>query len=317
MKSKEEVIIDNDHTPRKDVISANKFGKPSDIEIEPLTTEEKELPEEVETLIISPPIFRENPALTRINEMLTEEEFTGYPFPVFGVPLEKLSSPDQPLPYFIRITVRYLLSEQSLSTQGLLRIPGSVDEIQYFRKLFDEGKEVDFKNASVHDIAGLLKEFLRKMPEPLIPTLYNARVRTYVEEHRKANNLDERELLEVLREVIEQLPQENLSLLAILIRFLSFVVFYSDINSMNIDNVIKCIVPTVGCYPAIFYHTINNYDYFFSPTAELKANTAPRLRDKHTPKPNRFGNRRVIQPTPTKITTDTTQPNENTNDLPN
>jgi len=229
--------------------------------------------------------------------------------------LEKLSNSEAPLPYFIRVTLKFLLSEQSLTTQGLLRIPGSVDEIQYFRRLFDEGKEVDFRTASVHDVAGLLKEFLRKLPEPLIPNLYNARVRTYVEEHRKANNLDERELLEVLREVIEQLPQENLSLLAIVIRFLSFVVFYSEINSMNIDNVIKCIVPTVGCYPAIFYHTINNYDYFFSATAEFKANTAPRLRDKHTPKPGRFANRRGIQATPTK--TDTTQPaTDNNIDLP-
>jgi len=183
-----------------------------------------------------------------------------------------------------------------------------VDEIQYYRRLFDEGKEIEFKSTiSVHDVAGLLKEFLRKLPEPLIPNLYNARVRTYVEEHRKQNNADDKELLEVLREVIEQLPQENLAIFSILIRFLSYVVFYSDINKMNIDNVIKCIVPTVGCYPAIFYHTINNYDYFFSTTAEFKPSTGGlRVRDKHTPKPNRFVNRRVGQAAvPTKPNTDT------------
>jgi len=250
-----------------------------------------------------------------LGENLTDEEFNGYPFPVFGVSLEKLSTPEQPLHYIIRSTIRYLL-ENALTTQGLLRIPGSVDEIQHYRRLFDEGKEIEFKTSAVHDVAGLLKEFLRKLPEPLIPSLYNSRVRTYVEEHRKQNNVDDKELLEVLREVIEQLPQENLSVFSLLIRFLSYVVFYSDINKMNIDNVIKCIVPTVGCYPAIFYHTINNYDYFFSTTAEFKPSTSLRVRDKHTPKPTRFVNRNRGAVTPAKPNTDTSQALPDNVDLP-
>jgi len=177
--------------------------------------------------------------------------------------LDKLSTPDQPIPYIIRTTIRYLLTEEAVTTEGLFRISGSQNEIHRFQKLFDEGKEVNFKDFSCHDVAGLLKEFFRKLPESVIPTLYNNLVRTYVDEYRTKENADEQHLIESLKQVVEQLPKENLAIFQTLTKFLSIIVSYSDINSMTIDNIIKCIVPSMGCSPAIFYYAIIHNDLFF------------------------------------------------------
>jgi RalA-binding protein 1 len=53
---------------------------------------------------------------------------------------------------------------------GVLRLSGSASEIERYQKRFDEGQDVDFAraNVDVHVVAGLLKLFLREMPEPLL-----------------------------------------------------------------------------------------------------------------------------------------------------
>jgi hypothetical protein len=196
-------------------------------------------------------------------DLMPETEFTPYPFPVFEVALEKLGTSENPIPYIVRCIIKYLLCEEGILSQGLFRIPGSTEEIQYYKKLFDEGKEVLFTKSSYHDVAGLLKEFFRKLPEPLIPHFYDMKVKSYVEEH-KAKEIDDHQLLNNMKMILEQLPKENLRTLQLLILFLSIIASYSDINMMTLDNIIKCIVPSVGCIPAIFYYTVNNYDFFFS-----------------------------------------------------
>jgi len=38
---------------------------------------------------------------------------------------------------------------------------------------------------------------------------------------------------------------------------------YASINKMTIDNIIKCIVPTIGCPPALFFYPMGNMTFFF------------------------------------------------------
>jgi len=214
----------------------------------------------------------------KLVDTLLEPEFQGYPFPVFEVPLEKLCSRNQPVPYIIRAIIKHLLVEEAILTEGLFRIPGSAEDIQMYRRQFDEGKEVDFSKSSFHDVAGLLKEFFRKLPEPLIPFIYDQQVKSFVESYR-AKEIDEAKLLESMKSIIDQLPTENLSILKLLIQLLSLVITHSDVNMMTTDNVIKCIVPSVGCIPAIFGYTIANYDYFFVETSKstLTAESNPEM----------------------------------------
>jgi hypothetical protein len=213
---------------------------------------------------------QERPASPRVTvkipqellDSLVEPEFQGYPFPVFEVPLEKLSTPTHPVHYLVRCSIKFLLNEEAILTEGLFRIPGSAEDTLNYRKLFDEGKEVTFSKCSYYDVAGLLKEFFRKLPEPLIPFLYDHNIKSCVEEHR-SKEIDEQQLLASMKMVLEQLPKENLCTLQLLIQFLSIIISHSEVNKMNVDNMIKCIVPSIRCIPAIFYYTLNHYDFFF------------------------------------------------------
>uniref|UniRef100_A0A8B9GCN9 Rho-GAP domain-containing protein n=1 Tax=Amazona collaria TaxID=241587 RepID=A0A8B9GCN9_9PSIT len=63
-----------------------------------------------------------------------------------------------------------------LHTVGIFRVGSSKKRVQQLREEFDRGLDVFLdERQSVHDVAALLKEFLRDMPDPLIPReLYSA-----------------------------------------------------------------------------------------------------------------------------------------------
>eukprot|EP01125_Pyxidicula_operculata_P009782 TRINITY_DN3212_c1_g3_i1.p1 TRINITY_DN3212_c1_g3~~TRINITY_DN3212_c1_g3_i1.p1 ORF type:complete len:905 (-),score=310.58 TRINITY_DN3212_c1_g3_i1:286-3000(-) len=57
-----------------------------------------------------------------------------------------------------------------LETEGIFRVPGNGERIQEWRVHIDAGKPVAIaENASVHDVCGILKAYLRELPEGLVP----------------------------------------------------------------------------------------------------------------------------------------------------
>lgn len=63
----------------------------------------------------------------------------------------------------------------NLTRLGIFRIPGSPEEANWYKKLFNEGREVNFK-CSCHDVVGLLKMYIRSLPDPIIPHFFNAQI---------------------------------------------------------------------------------------------------------------------------------------------
>ncbi|XP_008937385.1 PREDICTED: rho GTPase-activating protein 6-like, partial [Merops nubicus] len=62
------------------------------------------------------------------------------------------------------------IEAHGLHTVGIFRVGSSKKRVQQLREEFDQGLEVFLdEHQSVHDVAALLKEFLRDMPEPLVP----------------------------------------------------------------------------------------------------------------------------------------------------
>lgn len=88
---------------------------------------------------------------------------------VFGQPLASiLAREGGAIPQIVVRCVEFLSVHGHVS--GVLRLSGSASEIEKYQTRFDEGKDVDFAraNVDVHVVAGLLKLFLREMPEPLL-----------------------------------------------------------------------------------------------------------------------------------------------------
>ena len=101
------------------------------------------------------------------------------------------------------------------------------------KKAFDDGQDVNVReSSSPHVVAGLLKLYLRDLPEPLFPySLYEIFMSLY-------NNIQNDAVrVTYYKVLIDTLPIQNQMLLFRLLPFLANVVKYEDVNKMAIHNV--------------------------------------------------------------------------------
>uniref|UniRef100_A0A671TMP7 Rho GTPase activating protein 6 n=1 Tax=Sparus aurata TaxID=8175 RepID=A0A671TMP7_SPAAU len=119
------------------------------------------------------------------------------------------------------------LEKHGLQTLGIFRVGSSKKRVRQLREEFDQGWEVHLdEEHSVHDVAALLKEFLRDMPDPLLTReLYTAFINTIL--------LDYSEQESALQLLIFLLPPCNSDTLQRLLCLLSTVAAHAD---DSIDN---------------------------------------------------------------------------------
>ncbi|CAG9836206.1 unnamed protein product [Diabrotica balteata] len=119
------------------------------------------------------------------------------------------------------------LERHGLHTLGLFRVSTSKKRIRQLREDFDCGKESSLEDEQCpHDVATLLKEYLRDLPDPLLcRDLYHAFVQTQRIRNRRLQ-------LEALQHLIQLLPSVNRDTLYALLSFLAVVAKYAD-DSQN------------------------------------------------------------------------------------
>jgi len=72
------------------------------------------------------------------------------------------------------------INQFGLKTEGIYRVSGSASTIAKLKQLFDfEPDQVDFRTPAgffgdIHAVAGVLKLYLRELPEPLLTKAYYA-----------------------------------------------------------------------------------------------------------------------------------------------
>ncbi|XP_031147665.1 rho GTPase-activating protein 6 isoform X1 [Sander lucioperca] len=109
------------------------------------------------------------------------------------------------------------IEKYGLQTVGIFRVGSSKKRVRQLRDEFDRGIDVQLdEEQSVHDVAALLKEFLRDMPDPLLTKeLYTAFINTTL--------LDPDEQQSVTQLLVYLLPACNSDTLHRLLEFLSTV----------------------------------------------------------------------------------------------
>ncbi|KAM4537710.1 rho GTPase-activating protein 6-like isoform 1-T1 [Fundulus diaphanus] len=114
------------------------------------------------------------------------------------------------------------IEKYGLQTVGIFRVGSSKKRVRQLREEFDRGIDVQLdEEHSVHDVAALLKEFLRDMPDPLLTReLYTAFINTTLLE------LDEQQSVTQL--LIHLLPACNSDTLHRLLEFLSTVADHAN-----------------------------------------------------------------------------------------
>ncbi|XP_065158783.1 uncharacterized protein RhoGAP102A [Atheta coriaria] len=157
---------------------------------------------------------------------------------------------ERAIPHVITECIRHL-EANGLHTLGLFRVSASKKRVRELRESFDSGKETMLSNDQCpHDVATLLKEFMRDLPDPLLcRDLYNAFVQTQRIRNRRLQ-------LEALQHLVQLLPAVNRDTLAALLNFLVKVAKYSNDqsnalgeelvgNKMNAANLATVFAPNV------------------------------------------------------------------------
>ncbi|XP_029113860.1 rho GTPase-activating protein 6-like isoform X1 [Scleropages formosus] len=114
------------------------------------------------------------------------------------------------------------LEKYGLQTVGIFRVGSSKKRVRQLREEFDRGVDVQLdEEHSVHDVAALLKEFLRDMPDPLLTReLYTAFINTVLLEYEEQQG--------AMQLLIYLLPPCNSDTLYRLLHFLSTVAAHAD-----------------------------------------------------------------------------------------
>ncbi|XP_044288170.1 rho GTPase-activating protein 6 isoform X2 [Varanus komodoensis] len=114
------------------------------------------------------------------------------------------------------------LEKHGLQTVGIFRVGSSKKRVRQLREEFDRGVDVILdEEHSIHDVAALLKEFLRDMPDPLLTReLYTPFINTLL--------LEPHEQLSTLQLLIYLLPPCNCDTLHRLLQFLATVASHAE-----------------------------------------------------------------------------------------
>mmetsp|Transcript_30860 Transcript_30860/g.80744 ORF Transcript_30860/g.80744 Transcript_30860/m.80744 type:complete len:632 (+) Transcript_30860:241-2136(+) len=168
---------------------------------------------------------------------------------VFGVNLEHLYERDmkyhkasvvRPNVPVILSSVIDFLSANAMDEEGLFRKAGHVGRIKALRKRCEEsGGTLDFEGSRAHDVAALLKQFLRETPEPLLTSQYIETFYTTEQLRDPSERLRARKLLAML------LPPVHRACLELLLNFLCDVAANDAKNRMGIANLAVVFAPSL------------------------------------------------------------------------
>ncbi|KAI8917489.1 Rho GTPase activation protein [Powellomyces hirtus] len=175
---------------------------------------------------------------------------TAAPPSVFGSHLDVLvakdraagrTSGDPNVPYIMKKFVKCLSTEEALKTEGLFRVSGSAKLSKDLREKIDKTGTIDLHDVEAHDIpavASVFKQWLRELPEALVPDTFYAAVED------AAGSVDD------LRTVLLTLPPLNFATLSYLCRFIHKISTYSHDNRMPTANLSVVFAPNVFKCPS-------------------------------------------------------------------
>nr|XP_034966536.1 rho GTPase-activating protein 11A isoform X1 [Zootoca vivipara] len=158
---------------------------------------------------------------------------------IFGLALHELPHQDVPeyghIPCFLVEACKYL--EEHIGTEGLFRISGSVVRIKALKGKLDQGENC-LSTAQPCDVAGLLKQFFRELPEPILPSdLQEALI--------KAQQLGSKEKNSATLLLSCLMNDRTINILRYFFMFLQKVSLRSAENKMSSSNLAVIFVPNL------------------------------------------------------------------------
>ncbi|KAN0029595.1 hypothetical protein ACTA71_007726 [Dictyostelium dimigraforme] len=166
---------------------------------------------------------------------------------IFGIDLETIvTTQNQPtfisdVPKIVAQVIEWLDKFNAANEEGIFRIPGNGITIQEIKKSFDEGKGdlSKFNSSDIHSVAGILKLYLRELPEPLFIWRYYS---TFI---KVIKNPDHLQRALHLRMLCYGLPKVNRDLVLSLMVFLNKISLNNRVNKMTSQNLATVFAPNI------------------------------------------------------------------------
>ncbi|KFW72156.1 Minor histocompatibility protein HA-1, partial [Pygoscelis adeliae] len=185
---------------------------------------------------------------------------------LFGQDFTKASqSSSDGIPFIIKKCISEI-EKRALKTKGIYRVNGVKTRVEKLCQAFENGKElVELSQASPHDISNVLKLYLRQLPEPIMPfRMYNELMGLAKEslqggEAKGKSGKGGPELVDKgadtdkvvvnlvlkLKELLKELPWENMATLQYLLQHLRRIVEVEQDNKMTSSNLGIVFGPTL------------------------------------------------------------------------
>ncbi|NWX48295.1 MYO9B protein, partial [Steatornis caripensis] len=145
----------------------------------------------------------------------------------FGVCVSSLTSERNSVPIVMEKLLEYV-EMHGLYTEGIYRKSGSANRMKELKQLLQaDPNSVKLENYPIHTITGILKQWLRELPDPLMTSAQ------YSDFLRAVELPEKQEQLCAIYSVLEQLPQANHNTLERLIFHLVKVALIEDVNRMS------------------------------------------------------------------------------------
>lgn len=145
----------------------------------------------------------------------------------FGVCVSALTSERNSVPVVLEKLLEYV-EMHGLYTEGIYRKSGSANRMKELKQMLQEDpNSVKLENYPIHTITGILKQWLRELPDPLMTSAQ------YNDFLRAVELPEKQEQLCAIYSVLEKLPQANHNTLERLIFHLVKVSLIEDVNRMS------------------------------------------------------------------------------------
>ncbi|KAH9216172.1 hypothetical protein DL95DRAFT_363611 [Leptodontidium sp. 2 PMI_412] len=165
--------------------------------------------------------------------------------PVFGLSLEQLFERDGSAVPMVVYQCIQAVDLFGLEVEGIYRLSGTSSHVNKIKAMFDnDASKVDFRDPAnffhdVNSVAGLLKQFFRDLPDPLLTAEH------YPGFIEAAKNEDDTVRRDSLHAIINSLPDPNYATLRALTLHLNRVQENSPVNRMNASNLAIVFGPTL------------------------------------------------------------------------
>ncbi|XP_055876846.1 protein FAM13A-like isoform X2 [Biomphalaria glabrata] len=151
---------------------------------------------------------------------------------LFGVALEELMSKapaNAVVPPFVKKICEFIY-KHGLDNVGLFRVSGSVKVVEKMRTEFEQKGDVDLKEENdIPATAGLLKVFLRDLPDTLVP----ARLTQHFFSAVQDSKLNKDAVIMEIKKALSKMPEENYNLLKYISSLLVVVAEHEFDNKMS------------------------------------------------------------------------------------